>query len=53
MLNWWIGSIVIRGSAGIYGAEPAAPQFFSEEMSRLYPLRTRFLEAVVAVADPA
>src|SRR5437763_4232232 len=35
-------SIVIRGSAGIYGAEPAAPQFFTEDMSRLYPLRTRF-----------
>ena len=33
---------MIRGSAGIYGAEPAAPQFFSEEMARLYPLRTRF-----------
>jgi UDP-glucose 4-epimerase len=37
-----IRAIVIRGSAGIYGAEPAAPQFFTEEMSRLYPLRTRF-----------
>jgi UDP-glucose 4-epimerase len=35
-------AIVVRGSAGIYGAEPAAPQFFSEEMARLYPLRTRF-----------
>jgi UDP-glucose 4-epimerase len=35
-------AIVVRGSAGIYGAEPAAPQFFTEEMSRLYPLRTRF-----------
>ena len=37
-----VRSIVIRGSAGIYGSEPAAPQFFTEEMSRLYPLRTRF-----------
>ena len=35
-------AIVIRGSAGIYGAEPAAPQFFTEEMARLFPLRTRF-----------
>jgi UDP-glucose 4-epimerase len=35
-------TIIIRGSAGIYGAEPAAPQFFTEEMTRLYPLRTRF-----------
>ena len=37
-----IRTIVIRGSAGIYGAEPHAPQFFSEEMARLFPLRTRF-----------
>src|SRR4051794_14256817 len=37
-----VRAIVIRGSAGIYGAEPAAPQFFTEEMTRLYPLRTRF-----------
>ncbi len=37
-----VRSIVIRGSAGIYGSEPAAPQFFTEEMTRLYPLRTRF-----------
>jgi UDP-glucose 4-epimerase len=35
-------AIVVRGSAGIYGSEPAAPQFFTEEMTRLYPLRTRF-----------
>ena len=35
-------TICVRGSAGIYGSEPAAPQFFTEEMSRLYPLRTRF-----------
>jgi UDP-glucose 4-epimerase len=37
-----IRSIVIRGSAGIYGAEPHAPQFLQEEMTRLFPLRTRF-----------
>jgi UDP-glucose 4-epimerase len=37
-----VNAIIIRGSAGIYGSEPAAPQFFAEEMSRLYPLRTRF-----------
>ena len=35
-------AIVIRGSAGIYGSEPQAPQFFTEEMARFYPLRTRF-----------
>ena len=37
-----IKAVVVRGSAGIYGAEPAAPQFYTEEMARLYPLRTRF-----------
>ncbi len=37
-----VRTIVVRGSAGIYGAEPAAPQFFTEDMARLYPLRTRF-----------
>jgi len=37
-----IRTIVIRGSAGIYGSEPQAPQFFDERMARLYPLRTRF-----------
>jgi UDP-glucose 4-epimerase len=37
-----VRNIVIRGSAGIYGSEPNAPQFFTEEMMRLYPLRSRF-----------
>ncbi len=37
-----IRAIVIRGSAGIYGSEPNAPQFFGEEMARLFPLRTTF-----------
>ena len=37
-----IRTIVIRGSAGIYGSEAHAPQFFDEEMAHLYPLRTRF-----------
>jgi UDP-glucose 4-epimerase len=37
-----IEAVVVRGSAGIYGAEPASPQFYTEEMARLYPLRTRF-----------
>ena len=37
-----IEAVVVRGSAGIYGAEPAAPQFYTEEMARLYPLRTCF-----------
>jgi UDP-glucose 4-epimerase len=37
-----IEAIVVRGSAGIYGSEPHAPQFLTEEMTRLFPLRTRF-----------
>jgi UDP-glucose 4-epimerase len=37
-----IEAIVVRGSAGIYGSEPGAPQFFREDMGRLYATRTRF-----------
>src|SRR5207253_11360157 len=44
--------IVVRGSAGIYGAEPAAPQFFTEDMTRLYPLRPRFQRGVPEPATP-
>jgi UDP-glucose 4-epimerase len=46
-----IGAIVIRGSAGIYGAEPHAPQFFDEEMTRLFPLRTRFQRDVAEIEE--
>jgi UDP-glucose 4-epimerase len=35
-------TIVARGSAAIYGCEGAAPLFFTEEMARRYPLKTRF-----------
>jgi UDP-glucose 4-epimerase len=44
-------TIVVRGSAGIYGAEPAAPQFFTEDMARLYPLRTRFQRDVAEIEN--
>lgn len=37
-----VRTIVVRGSAGIYGAEARAPQFLGEDMVRLNPLRTRF-----------
>jgi UDP-glucose 4-epimerase len=37
-----IRTIVARGSAAIYGAEPDAPEFFTEAMARRFPLRTRF-----------
>jgi UDP-glucose 4-epimerase len=46
-----IGTIVIRGSAGVYGAEPHAPQFFDEEMTRLFPLRTRFQRDVAEIEN--
>jgi UDP-glucose 4-epimerase len=35
-------AVIVRGSAAIYGSEPAAPSFFTEEMARHFPLRTRF-----------
>jgi UDP-glucose 4-epimerase len=35
-------AVVARGSAAIYGCEPAAPAFFTEDMARRYPLKTRF-----------
>lgn len=32
--------VVVRGSAAIYGSDPGAPSFFSEEMARSFPLRS-------------
>jgi UDP-glucose 4-epimerase len=46
-----IRSIVIRGSAGVYGSEPHAPQFFREEMTRLFPMRTRFQRDVAEIEN--
>src|SRR5919197_954756 len=37
-----LARIVVRGSAAIYGCEGGAPSFFTEEMARRMPLRTRF-----------
>lgn len=37
-----LGALVVRGSAAIYGSAAAAPCFFTEDMARKYPLRTRF-----------
>ena len=34
--------LVVRGSAAIYGCEGPVPSFFTEEMARSLPLRTRF-----------
>src|SRR5918999_351931 len=46
-----IRTIVIRGSAGVYGSEPHAPQFFDEEMTRLFPPRTRFQRDVAEIEN--
>jgi UDP-glucose 4-epimerase len=46
-----IKTIVIRGSAGVYGAEPHAPQFFDEGMTRMFPLRTRFQRDVAEIEN--
>jgi UDP-glucose 4-epimerase len=46
-----IRTIVVRGSAGIYGSEPQAPQFFDEGMARLFPLRTRFQRDVAEIEN--
>jgi UDP-glucose 4-epimerase len=35
-------ALVVRGSASIYGSEPDAPAFFTEDLARAAPLRTRF-----------
>ena len=37
-----IERVILRGAAAIYGCEPAGPSFFTEEMARSFPLRTRF-----------
>jgi UDP-glucose 4-epimerase len=34
--------VIVRGSAAIYGCEGAAPFFFTEDLARRMPLRTRF-----------
>lgn len=34
--------LVLRGSATIYGSEPNAPAFFTEDMADRFPMRTRW-----------
>ncbi len=34
--------VVVRSSAAIYGSEPNAPAFFTEDLARRFPLRTRW-----------
>ena len=35
-------TVVVRSSAAIYGSEPNAPAFFTEDMATRFPLRTRW-----------
>jgi UDP-glucose 4-epimerase len=35
-------TVIMRGTAAIYGSEPNAPAFFTEDMADRYPLRTRW-----------
>ena len=35
-------SVIVRGSAAIYGCEGPSPAFFTEDLARELPLRTRF-----------
>src|SRR6476620_1460991 len=35
-------TVVVRSSASIYGSEPHAPAFFTEDMAERFPLRTRW-----------
>src|SRR5687767_629662 len=35
-------SVVVRGSASVYGCEAAVPSFYTEDLARARPLRTRF-----------
>jgi UDP-glucose 4-epimerase len=37
-----VRQVIVRGSAAIYGCEGPAPYFFTEELARRAPLRTRF-----------
>jgi UDP-glucose 4-epimerase len=34
--------VIVRGSAAIYGCEGASPYFFTEDLARAAPMRTRF-----------
>jgi UDP-glucose 4-epimerase len=46
-----VRTIVVRGSSAIYGAEPNAPEFFTEEMARRFPVRTTFQRDVAELEN--
>lgn len=43
--------VVVRGSAAIYGCEGASPYFFTEDLARRMPLRTRFQRDISELED--
>ena len=43
--------VVVRGSAAIYGCEGAAPYFFTEDLARRMPLRSRFQRDISELED--
>lgn len=43
--------VVVRGSAAIYGCEARAPSFFTEDLARKLPLRTRFQRDISELED--
>lgn len=44
-------ALVVRGSAAIYGAEPGAPAFWTEDDAGRFPRRTRFQRDVGELED--
>jgi UDP-glucose 4-epimerase len=44
-------AVVVRGSAAIYGCAGEAPSFFTEDMARRYPLKTRFQRDIGELED--
>lgn len=44
-------TVVVRGSAAIYGCEGAVPSFFTEDLARSTPLRTRFQRDISELED--
>lgn len=43
--------VIVRGSAAIYGSEGPAPCFFSEDLAREAPMRTRFQRDISELED--
>jgi UDP-glucose 4-epimerase len=44
-------NVVVRGSAAIYGSEGPSPFFFTEDLARKAPLRTRFQRDISELED--